>query len=73
MLNFFFDIHSSEGVQNDLLGTLFPDVASARSDAVTVAKQLARIRAQANKAPMEVTVVIRNEDGEVIDTVRLSD
>jgi hypothetical protein len=73
MLQYFLDVHSSEGAHTDQIGTVFVNAAAARSEALTVVGQMARLREEMHAKPLAITIVIRDEDGQVVDTVCPSD
>jgi hypothetical protein len=73
MPRFYFDVHSSEGVHVDKTGVDFSDAVAAGSDAHKAALQLAAERLRNQKPPLQVTIVVRDEDGNAIESVKLPD
>jgi hypothetical protein len=71
MPRFYFDVHSSDGVQTDKTGVDFSDVTAATCDAHKAALQLAAARLRSQKPPLDVTIVVRDEDGNAVDSVKL--
>jgi hypothetical protein len=72
MQEYFFDIHCPEGVRTDRIGSLFVNAAAAKSEASNMVRQMARTRAITHSEPLAVSIVIRDDEGYVVDAIGFS-
>jgi hypothetical protein len=71
MPRFYFDVVLDGATAPDETGTSFPDVEAARKDALIAATEMARgLASEGNPKPL--SIIIRDEIGRPVTTVRLS-